>query len=258
MLHYNLVIPMAGLGSRFLDAGYTTPKPLLPIGEFKMFETVITNLLSPGLCQVSLVAPGHFNLSAACSALSDQLGIKVTLTEINKVTSGPATTVEIGLGALNRNLPVIVANSDQFLSFEINKWLVDIESRDLDGSILIMRDRDPKWSFARINSEGFVLEVREKEVISDLATCGVYYFRSPSDLRDAISKQFRSKDTVNGEYYVAPIYNFLAKQGKRVGIFDLGPVSKVMFGLGAPFDYESFLASDSLAIALKQSRRHLA
>ena len=67
-----------------------------------------------------------------------------------------------------------------------------------------------------------------------------------------------SKDTVNGEYYVAPIYNFLAKQGKRVGIFDLGPVSKVMFGLGTPFDYESFLASDSLAIALKQNRRPLA
>jgi len=257
MLDYNLVIPMAGLGSRFLDAGYTTPKPLLPIGEFKMFETVIANLLSPGLRQVSLVAPGHFNLSTACSALSDQLCIEVTLTAIDEVTSGPSTTVAIGLEALDRNLPVIVANSDQFLSFEINKWLVDIESRDLDGSILVMRDRDPKWSFAKINSEGLVVEVREKKVISDLATCGVYYFRSPSDLSIAIAKQFESNDTVNGEYYVAPLYNYFAQQGKSVGIFDLGPVSEVMFGLGTPIDYESFLLSEAMQLALEINRESL-
>jgi len=77
-------------------------------------------------------------------------------------------------------------------------------------------------------------------------------------LSEAISKHLMSKDTVNGECYVAPVYNFFAKQGKRVCIFDLGPVSKVMFGLGTPFDCESFLASDSLAIALKQNRRRLA
>lgn|GEM_PF-4820419 len=115
------MIPMAGLGSRFQDAGYITPKPLLPIGEFGIFETVIANLLSLGLCQLSLVASRKLNLSMACSALSDQLSIKVTFTEIDEVKSDPATTVAIGLEALDRNLPVIMANSDQFLSFAINK-----------------------------------------------------------------------------------------------------------------------------------------
>jgi len=249
---------MAGLGSRFTEAGYITPKPLLPIGEFRMFEIVIANLWSPGLLQVSLVAPAHFKLANACSALTDKLGIRVSLTEIGEVTSGPATTVAIGLEALDRDAPVIIANSDQFLSFKIDKWLTDIENRDLDGSILVMRDRDPKWSFAKINSEGLVIEVREKEVISDLATCGVYYFRSPSDLSREIASQFESNDTVNGEYYVAPIYNYFAQQGKSVGIFDLGPVSEVMFGLGTPIDYEGFLVSDSFDAALKLSRRRLA
>jgi NDP-sugar pyrophosphorylase family protein len=257
MLDYNLVIPMAGLGSRFRDVGYLTPKPLLPIGEFRMFETVIANLASPGLRQVSLVAPSKFNLSDECSAISDKLGIEVTLTEIDEVTSGPATTVALGLDALTLDLPVIVANSDQFLSFAISTWLGDIESRDLDGSILVMRDSDPKWSFAKVDSDGMVVKVREKKVISNLATCGVYYFKSPSDLRIAILKQFQSKDSVNGEYYVAPLYNYLALEGKSVGVLDLGPVSEVMFGLGTPIDYETFLLSETMHLALEITRRCL-
>lgn len=251
------MMPMAGLGSRFAKAGYVTPKPLLPIGEFRMFETVIANLWSPGLRQVSLVAPLHFNLSKTCAALSDKLGIEISLTEITEVTSGPATTVAIGLEALDRDLPVIVANSDQFLSLEIDKWLDDIESRDLDGSILVMRDTDPKWSFAKIDSEGFVEEVREKEVISDLATCGVYYFRSPYDLGRAITLQVEENGTVNNEYYIAPIYNYFVQQGKLVGVFDLGLVSQVMFGLGTPGDYEGFLSSVHFDKALKLSRGRL-
>jgi NDP-sugar pyrophosphorylase family protein len=257
MLQYNLVIPMAGLGSRFLDAGYTTPKPLLPIGEFRMFEIVIANLRSEGLRQVSLVASASFDLSVSCSELSKQIRLQVSLTEINEVTSGPATTVAIGLRALKEDLPVIVANSDQFLNFEINRWLVDIEERQLDGSILVMRDKDPKWSFVQINSEGLVTQVREKEVISDLATCGAYYFRSPSELTLAIERQAEREETVNGEFYVAPIYNYFITGGKRVGIFDLGQVSEVMFGLGTPVDYEKFLASNSMNAALALTRRHL-
>jgi dTDP-glucose pyrophosphorylase len=257
MFEYNLVIPMAGLGSRFVDAGYTVPKPLLPIGDHRVFEVVIANFISPGLRQVSLVAPSSFKLSRDCFMLSQKLGLPVSLIEIDKVTTGPASTVALGLNSLTRNLPVIVANSDQFLSFEIEKWLVDIEERRLDGSILVMRDRDPKWSYVKLNAQGNAVDIREKEVISDMATCGAYFFESVSYLTSLIARQSDSNQMVNGEYYVAPLYNYFEKDGKEVGIFDLGPVSKVMFGLGTPVDYESFVAGEELKIATERTKQWL-
>lgn len=243
MLEYNLVIPMAGLGSRFSQAGYKTPKPLLPIGKYRMFEVVISNFVSDGLQEISIVAPKAFQLEDECQAIAKRLGIKVHLTELTEVTDGPATTVGIGLKALETNLPIVVANSDQFLDFRIEAWLSAAQTENHAGSILVMQDNDPKWSFAKLNSEGLVEEVREKEVISNLATCGVYYFADAVDLSSLIDFQRECGVTVNGEFYVAPIYDIMAKRGDAVGVFNLGPVASAMFGLGVPADYESFLTS---------------
>jgi len=243
VLEYNLVIPMAGLGSRFTQAGYKTPKPLLPIGKYRMFEVVIANFASNGLKEISIVAPESFELEDVCVVIAKKLGIKVHLTELKEVTDGPATTVGIGLKCFENSLPVVVANSDQFLDFKIEAWLSSASAEKHPGSILVMEDDDPKWSYVSLNAEGLVEEVREKEVISNFATCGVYYFADAGDLSALIDFQRQVGNTVNGEFYVAPIFDIMAKRGDAVGVFNLGPVASVMFGLGVPSDYESFLAS---------------
>lgn len=240
---YGLVIPMAGLGSRFSNAGYQTPKPLLPVGDYRMFEIVIANFANEGLSEISIVAPSQFKLDGDIAALSGKLQIPIQLKSIDHVTSGPAESAALGVEMLKSDLPVIVANSDQFLNFESSAWVESVLESGLAGSILCMRDDDPKWSYARCGDSGFVEEVAEKRVISELATCGVYFFESSSTFKLAYDEMVDADLRVNGEFYVAPMYNQLVGQGFRVSAFDLGPVSEVMFGLGIPEDYESFVSS---------------
>lgn len=240
---YNLLIPMAGLGSRFSNEGYVTPKPLLPVGQYRMFELVVANMCSPLLKEICIVAPLSFDLTQDCAALSLRLGVPVHLVEIDHVTEGPSATALVGLKSLDSELPLLIANSDQYLDFDPADWIESFVNSECAGSILCMEDSDPKWSFARLDVEGKVIEVVEKRVVSNLATCGVYFFRSGALFESAAKRQMEMDARVNGEFYVGPTYNELIADGGTVEAFDLGPISDVMFGLGVPLDYEGFLSN---------------
>lgn len=246
MREYNLVIPMAGLGSRFVAEGYLTPKPLLQVGNFRMFEVVIANFATKYLASVSMVVPKSFDLTSDARELSEKLGIPVHLIVVDSVTNGPAESAFLGLEHLDDTTPIVIANSDQFLDFSPQIWIDSVMGSNAAGSILCMRDNDPKWSYARVGADGLAIEVVEKRVISDLATCGVYFFRSSQIFKDGFLEVVARDERVNGEFYVAPIYNELIRQALEVSVFDLGPVSEVMFGLGTPVDYRAFTESPIL------------
>lgn len=235
------MIPMAGLGSRFTEAGYTIPKPLLPIHGVPMYKVVIANLMHESVLSVTVICPEQWGLSEEMRTLSEQLGVKVNVIEIDYVTEGSAMTVALAEPYLDPDLPVVTANSDQFIDANLGEFYDSLLEEGVDGVILCMEDSDPKWSYVKLSSEGFVAEVREKEVISDLATVGVYAFRQSKLMMSALNQMFESKGSVFGEYYVAPSYNFLIQAEARVSIINLGPVGKVMHGLGIPIDYEDFL-----------------
>ena len=231
---------MAGLGSRFTSEGYSIPKPLLPVGDYRMFEVVIANFATNDLESVSIVAPRSFNLHSDVTTLSEKLGIRIHLIEIDFITNGPAESAYLALENLDQETPVVIANSDQFLDFSPQTWIDSVMDSTADGSILCMRDDDPKWSYARLGADGLAEEVVEKRVISNLATCGVYFFKASRIFRDGFLNLQARDERVNGEFYVAPIYNEIIKKGQEVSVFDLGPVSEVMFGLGTPADYQYF------------------
>ena len=239
----NLVIPMAGLGSRFTEAGYSTAKPLLPIHESLMYQVVLGNLFSPQLSSISIVAPVHFELADTFGKKGMSIGgIRIRLIEIDYLTDGPARTVSIALEDLEDDVPVLIANSDQYVelnSDDLYQRLIKTRAR---GVIVAMEDDDPKWSFARVDDDGYVVEVAEKRVISRFATAGIYGFASASILKEAIAAMEVQGDRTNGELYVAPAYNYLGSGSiPAAELINLGPVGDVMHGLGVPADYESFL-----------------
>lgn len=237
-----LVIPMAGRGTRFVEAGYETPKPLLPIHDIPMFQVVLGNLLTPQVNRVVIVARHEFNIRSLVETLSASTGVQMDLIEIDYTTGGPADSVELALPHLDLRLPVVTANSDQYVDFNVFDFYTEILRLGLDGSILTMQDSDPKWSYARIE-DGLVAEVREKEVISSFATVGIYGFRSAELLKRAFDLMRAADARVNGEFYVAPAYNELVARNGRITAHDLGPVATVMYGLGTPSDYELFLGT---------------
>ena len=143
---------------------------------------------------------------------------------------------------INDSTPLIIANSDQIIDIEFDHFIRDARSRNLDGSILTFPDesKDPKWSFARLDKSGFVSEVREKKPISDHATVGIYYFKRGSDFIEGTIEMILDQDMVNGEYYTCPVYNYLIKDGQKVGIYEIAVDQ--MHGIGTPEDLSSYLA----------------
>lgn len=239
----HLVVPMAGLGSRFSSRGYTTPKPLLPVGKVRLFELVISNLISDSIDAITFIAPRNFQIRDDIESLEQKFSRKVSLVEIDYVTEGPASTVELALPKLDLDAPLVVANSDQYLDCKLTDFYADVLDDEYSGAVVTMTDSDPKWSYAEVSKEGMITRIVEKEVISNYATAGVYGFRKAEYFFDGLDKMKSKSDKVNGEYYVGPVYNYLDLSKGPIKNSYVGNVNDVMFGLGTPEDYEFFLKS---------------
>ena len=249
-----LVIPMAGLGTRFSESGYTVAKPLLPIHGQPMFLIVLANLLTDDIGIINIIAQKAFRLNEMSEFLRKQTDREVNLIEIDYVTEGPADTVDLARPFLKPNLPVVTANSDQYVDSSLDHIYKNVSDDRFGGCILTMEDSDPKWSYVLKNNSGFVCEVKEKEVISNLATVGIYGFSSADLMLQGFDSMRANNDKVNGEYYVAPSYNYLVKAGHRIVTQDLGPIATVMHGLGIPEDYEAFLNNPVSELAASRAR----
>jgi dTDP-glucose pyrophosphorylase len=238
-----IVIPMAGRGSRFSAVGYRDPKPLIPVGRSPMIKVVIDNLTPSRphrfvfICQAEHVEA--YGLRERLEAWAPGCAV----VEIDGVTEGAACTVLMARDLIGDD-PIMIANSDQYIDIAIDDYLA-VQDQGFDGLIMTMRADDPKWSFVGLDETGKrVTRVVEKEVISDEATVGIYNFASGSDFVRAADEMIAADRRVNGEFYVAPVYNELIAEGQQVTIFNIGAEADGMYGLGTPADLDLFLAHD--------------
>ena len=239
-----IVIPMAGEGSRFSKAGYVTPKPFLPINGEPMIAQVIRNLTPAFSHKFLLICKEEhetaFDLHSTVAALGSPIEIISTPT----TTRGASETVLLAEDYIARDQPRMIANSDQLVEFSIDDYLE--ASQDVDGLIMTLHSADPKWSYAKTDKNGLVLEVREKEVISTEATTGIYNFKVAKSFIDSAKRQISLDQKTMGEFYVAPIYNDLISKGKVVKTYNVEQRGGVFHGLGTPEDYEQYLKKTAL------------
>lgn len=233
---------MAGRGSRFAEAGYTIPKPLIPVHGVPMIK-VVTDNLTPKcehkfiyVCQQAHIE--QYDLIPKLKSYAKN----VEVIGINGITEGQVCTALLAKKFFNNDEPLMNANSDQFIDFDINEYLDAMQSRNLDGMIMTMKSNDPKWSYAKTDANGLVTETAEKKVISPDATVGIFNFKHGSDLVWAAEKMIADNVRVNGEFYTCPAYNYLIREGKKIGIYPIGQEYNGMYGLGIPKDLEFFLA----------------
>ena len=133
----------------------------------------------------------------------------------------------------------MIANSDQIVDMDIQDYINDSENRGLDGSVLCFEDNDKKWSYARLDSAGMIEEIREKEVISEHATVGIYYFNRGRDFVENAIDMFVRNERVNNEFYVAPVYNYAIEKGGKFGIYSID--KSQMHGTGTPEDLDKYI-----------------
>lgn len=234
----NVVIPMAGKGSRFAKAGYTFPKPLIDVNNKPMIQVVIENIALEAR-YIFLVLKEHYDTYSIQYLLP--LITKPNPCEIvvvDQVTEGAACTVLLAGNLINNDDELLIANSDQWVNWDSQHFMQFMHQKDADGGIQTFYSTHIKWSFAKVEDEtGLVTEVAEKKPISSIATTGIYYFKHGSSFVDS-AKQMISKDIrTNGEFYVCPVYNELIQNGGKVYNY---PIAE-MKGLGTPEDLEKFL-----------------
>lgn len=234
----NVVIPMAGSGARFAQAGYTKPKPFIDVLGRPMISHVMENLAMPQADYVLIARREHLEAEPVEVGLIQE-NYRARFLTIGFLTEGAACTVLHAHRLINSEKPLLLANSDQVVDFRVQSFIDDALERDLDGSILTFEDDDPKWSFAKLDQKGLVSEVREKEVISNYATVGIYYYRTGRLFVEAALDMIIHNDRVNNEFYVCPVYNYAIKAGARIGIYNIP--RQAMHGLGTPADLERYL-----------------
>ena len=239
----NIVLPMAGRGTRFLDASYRVPKPLIEVHGVPMTRLVIENL-SPSCVHnfIFLVLREHCAEWALDSRLREWApGCSIVV--VDRVTEGAACTVLLARDLIDSDEPLMIANCDQWVDTNIDEYLSAMNIETLDGLIMTMTASDPKWSYVRFDQSGGITEVVEKKVVSNEATVGIYNFRHGADFVRGADEMIAKNLRVNNEFYVAPVYNELVKAGKRLGVFNIGAEDAGMYGLGIPEDLDKFLAN---------------
>ena len=248
----NIVIPMAGAGSRFLSAGYLDPKPLVRVHGVPMIQLVINNLTPDEAHQFIFVCQQAHLKAYDLENMLGRWAPGSVVVPIQGLTEGAACSVLRAKSLIDNDDALMIANSDQYVDVDINEYLAAMRARQLDGQIMTMRANDPKWSFVGVSDLGYVSTVAEKVVISNEATTGIYNFNHGHDFVAAAESMMRGEFRVRGEFYVAPAYNILIGRGAKVGCFNIGGEGSGMYGLGTPEDLDKFVA---LAVSKNVSAR---
>lgn len=231
----NILVPMAGAGSRFSQAGYTFPKPLIEVRNKAMIQVVVENL-NIDANYIFVVQKKHrekYSLDAMLSLIAPNCKI----VEVDGMTEGAACTALLAKDLIDNEKPLFFANSDQFVEWDSNEFFYKMNESKADGGIVTFKATHPKWSFAELDDSGYVTKVAEKNPISDNATVGFYYWKKGSDFVRFAESMIEKDIRTNNEFYVCPVFNEAIQENLQIKSFEV----EGMWGLGTPEDLDYFL-----------------
>ncbi len=231
----NVLIPMAGAGSRFAEVGYTFPKPLIEVNSKPMIQVVLENLNIEAK-YTFVVRKEHYE-KYSLQYLLTLIAPGCNIVQVDGLTEGSACTTLLAKEFIDNDDPLLLANSDQFMEWNSNECLYAFNADGIDAGILTFKATHPKWSYAKVGEDGFVAEVAEKKPISDDATVGVYYWKKGSDYVKYAEQMIEKDIRTNGEFYICPAFNEAIADGKKVRIKEI----ERMWGIGTPEDLKYFL-----------------
>tara|TARA_A100001515_G_scaffold143525_1_gene144872 strand:+ start:4394 stop:5107 length:714 start_codon:yes stop_codon:yes gene_type:complete len=232
-----ILIPMAGEGSRFAKEGYTFPKPLIDVRGKPMIQHVVENLDFVSE-YVFLVRKKHLDqYQGLADTLKRITNNSCQIVEVDGLTEGAACTALLAEKHIDCDEDLLIANSDQFIEYQRQNFVSLRNMTDVDAIVWTFNAVHPKWSFVKTNSRGYITEVAEKKPISDIATCGIYWYRKGSDFVKYAHQMIEKDIRVNNEFYIAPVYNELIQDNKSLVPFYVHK----MWGLGTPEDLRYFL-----------------
>jgi beta-phosphoglucomutase-like phosphatase (HAD superfamily)/dTDP-glucose pyrophosphorylase len=231
----NILIPMAGAGSRFVAAGYTFPKPLIDVNGKSMIQVVVESLNMEGQ-YIFIVRKEHYD-KYNLKYMLEMIAPNCKIVQVDHLTEGAACTTLLAKELINNNEQLFIANADQWIDWDSSDFMYSVQGKHIDGGILTFYNTHPMWSYAKVDENNFVTEVKEKLVISTHATTGHYHWSRGSDYVKYAEQMIQKNIRVNNEFYNCPVYNEAIQDGKKFKIYEV----KKMFGMGIPEDLNMFL-----------------
>lgn len=233
----NILIPLGGAGKRFSEAGYKESKPFIDVDGKSMIRTVIENLYDSHVHFIFIINEQYTSIDDFHKHIAD-LGISNSIYSTTKLTDGPASSSLLAISEIDSQTPLIIVNCDQVI-LDFNLELIEkfVDANQCDGLLGCFLSSSDKNSFVKLNEEGEICDVKEKIVISNIATNGLHYWRSGSLFVSSAIEMIESNDRYNNEFYVAPTYNYLIKKGKRILPF----FYNLHFPIGTPEDLNLYL-----------------
>jgi len=235
----NVLVPMAGLGSRFSDRGYKLPKPLIEVSNG---ETIIDVSLgcfyNPSFNYIFIVMKEHceqYGIDKKLKAITPNCDI----VKIDYLTDGQANSALLGEEYYNNSTPLFIANSDNYFHWDFNNFVNKMNVSDVDASVVTIEDysRNKSWSYAKTDKNGLIIKTAEKDPISNNPLVGCFYWKHGRDF-SKYTKQMIEKDIrVNNEFYIAPVYNEAIEDGKQCVIYNIEGFKP----LGNPEELEEYL-----------------
>jgi len=230
----NVVVPLAGAGKRFSDAGYTIPKPFIPVHGKPMVQSVVENLNIDG--RHIFITQKQYSRDGSLQTLLSTASPNCIIIEIDELTEGPACTALLAQKYIDDN-PLIIVNCDQMIhDFDVNKLIEFSNINNADGILGAFISTSKKNSYMKLDPQGEVTEIKEKIVISNTATNGLHFWKNGKDFVFSAKEMIEAGERYNNEFYIAPAYNYLVKHGKKI----LPYFYNLHFPIGTPEDLEKY------------------
>ncbi|MBI4063346.1 MAG: glycosyltransferase family 2 protein [Elusimicrobia bacterium] len=236
----NIVVPMAGQAKQFSERGYTFPKPLIEIGGSPMIEIVVRNLTPKTSHRFIFICRQEHVSGFALGDVLRLIAPDCKIVPSRSPTAGALCSVLLAGEHINPDEELLIVNADQYVDASIDDFLTFARKDEWDGCLLTFSSTHPKWSYARVERDR-VIAVAEKRPISKHATAGIYYFRRGQDFLQAAEKTLLKSASLEGQFYVCPVYNEMILMGRRITIYPMN--TGQMHSLGTPEDIERFIAT---------------
>lgn len=232
----NIVIPMAGAGSRLSGDPTGRPKPLIEVDGRPLWSWAVNCLPVEAAGRIVFVCLGrHIDEYAVDQAILAELsGLPVVIHRIEEVTDGQLRTVVAAREHLVGTDPLLVFNADTWFRHDQREFLE--LARQADGVLGVSSMPGDRWSFVRLDEHESVVEVVEKQRISDDVCTGLYHFADTGRFLADADTMFALDERTNGEFFVAPIYQRMIERGETVRIM----TAERFLPIGTPEELEAF------------------
>lgn len=237
---FNLLLPIAGEAQRFKNEGYDAPKPLIMAKNKHVIDWAMDSIKTDECNIIFVVRSEHTYTFSLDKVLKQKFGDDIKIVKAQEKTDGALNTCLLAQEYIDNDLPLVIYTPDVCFSPQLDPSSIDTE---LDGMLLTFKANSPAHSYLSINKEGFVTKTVEKEVISTDAAVGVYYYKKGSDFVKYAQMVIDNNLRTKGEFYICPMYNFLIKDGLKIGYKQ----TEKMHVLGTPEElefFEQFVISD--------------